>query len=52
MLRSFETPDLYLASLSLRQWRLVVSALSESGDEESRELAEDLLRFVLPREDC
>ena len=41
-------PQTYLARLTNRQWRLIVSALSESGCEESEELARDLLKYVLP----
>jgi hypothetical protein len=43
-----DMPNTYLARLTNRQWRLVVSALSESGHEESEELARDLLKYVLP----
>jgi len=37
-----------MALLTTRQWRLIVSALSQVENEESRGLAEDLLKFVLP----
>ena len=40
-----------MARLTNRQWRLIVSALSESGHEESEQLARELLRFVLPAVD-
>ena len=36
------------AYLTRRQWRLIVSALSESEHKESEELAKSLLFFVLP----
>ena len=43
-----DIPNTYGARLTNRQWRLIVSALSESGNKESEELAEDLLKYVLP----
>ena len=42
------TPETYMARLTNRQWRLVVSALSESENPECEALADDLLRYVLP----
>lgn len=41
-------PDYYLAQLTDRQWRLIVSALSQTDCEESKQLAKDLLKLVLP----
>jgi len=43
-----DCPHTYMARLTNRQWRLIVSALSESGNPECEALAQDLLRFVLP----
>ena len=43
-----DIPHTYMARLTNRQWRLIVSALSESGHEESEQLARELLLFVLP----
>ena len=43
-----DIPNTYMARLTNRQWRLIVSALSESGHEESEQLARELLHFVLP----
>ena len=49
-LRKFldDIPQTYTGRLTNREWRLIVSALSESGHEESEQLARDLIRFVLP----
>jgi hypothetical protein len=41
-------PNFYYGRLTNRQWRLIVSALSEYGTEESDGLARDLLLFVVP----
>ena len=41
-------PNFYYGRLTNRQWRLIVSALSEHGTEEADRLARDLLLFVLP----
>ena len=41
-------PDFYNGRLTHRQWRVIVSALSEQGTEESLQLASDLIKFVLP----
>lgn len=43
-----QIPATYMARLTNRQWRLVISALSESGDPECEELAKDLIFCVLP----
>ena len=43
-----EVPEIYYAHLSLRQWRLVITALSDSGIEEAQGLAEDLQKYILP----
>ena len=43
-----DNPETYMARLTNRQWRLVVSALSESGNPECEALANDLLSYVLP----
>ena len=43
-----DIPITYMARLTNRQWRLVVSALSETGNPECDQLANDLLRFVVP----
>lgn len=48
MLYKQELQETFGAFLTRRQWRLVVSALSESEHEESEELAEELLFYVLP----
>jgi hypothetical protein len=40
--------ETYVAHLSERQWRVIISALAESGCEEAEELANDLLLFTLP----
>ena len=48
MIPDSELPDMHTALLSLRQWRIIVSALAESEDEESQSLAQDLLFFILP----
>ena len=37
-----------MARLTNRQWRLIVSALSESENAECEGLADDLLKYVLP----
>lgn len=49
-LRRFDLdcPHTYMARLTNRQWRLIVSALTESGNPESEQLARDLLKYVLP----
>ena len=49
-LRKFtgDCPHTYMARLTNRQWRLIVSMLSESGDPECEGLAQDLLKYVLP----
>jgi hypothetical protein len=41
-------PNFYNGKLTNRQWRLIVSALSEMGTEEADRLARDLLLFVVP----
>lgn len=46
-----DIPNTYMARLTNRQWRLIVSALSESGHEESEQLARELLLYVLPEVD-
>lgn len=43
-----DIPNTYTARLTNRQWRLIVSALSESNNVESEELAQDLLTYILP----
>jgi hypothetical protein len=43
-----EEIETYVAHLSERQWRIIISALSESGREEAEKLAADLLFFTLP----
>ena len=43
-----DIPNTYMARLTNRQWRLIVSMLSESGDPECEGLARDLLKYVLP----
>lgn len=48
MLYKQELQETFGAFLTRRQWRLVVSALSESKHNESEELAEELLFYVLP----
>jgi len=48
MLYKQELQETFGAFLTRRQWRLVVSALSESEHAESEELAEELLFYVLP----
>ena len=48
MLYKQELQETFGAFLTRRQWRLVVSALSEAEHEESEELAEELLFYVLP----
>jgi len=40
--------ETYVAHLSERQWRIIISALSESESKEAEELANDLLLFTLP----
>jgi predicted RNA-binding protein (virulence factor B family) len=44
-------PNFYYGRLTNRQWRLIVSALSEMGTEEADRLARDLLLFVVPPHD-
>jgi hypothetical protein len=44
-------PNLYYCGLSNRQWRLIVSALSEMKNNEANSLASDLLHYVLPPTD-
>ena len=46
-----DRPNFYCGKLTNRQWRLIVSALSEQGTEEADRLARDLLLFVLPPND-
>ena len=46
-----DLPDFYNGRLTLRQWRVIVSALSEQGTEESLDLANSLIKFVLPPDD-
>ena len=41
-------PHTYMARLTNRQWRLIVSALSGSGNPECEGLARDLIKYVLP----
>jgi len=43
-----DLPNFYYGRLTHRQWRVIVSALSEHGTEESLRLANDLIKFVLP----
>ena len=43
-----DVPPTYMARLTNRQWRLIVSALSESENPECEGLADDLLKYVLP----
>jgi len=42
--------ETYMARLTNRQWRIIISALTESSYPESEELANDLIKFVLPPE--
>ena len=43
-----DLPDLYYGRLTQRHWRVIVSALSEHGTEESLQLADDIIKFILP----
>ena len=43
-----DIPNTYMARLTNRQWRLVISVLSEANSVECDRLADDLIRFVLP----
>ena len=43
-----DIPITYMARLTNRQWRLVITALSEANNVECDRLANDLIRFVLP----
>lgn len=43
-----DLPDLYYGRLTQRQWRVIVSALSEHETEESLGLASDIIKFILP----
>jgi hypothetical protein len=43
-----EVPEFYYAHLSLRQWRIIITSLTDSETEEAQSLASDLQKYILP----